>query len=166
MITADLIQPEHAGAGKLWSVEYWRLAREALAPGGMMVQWVPTARARDHSMITRSFLDVFPHVTAWAGGNILVGSAEPLVIDAGDYSRRLAEPGTGPSLAAAGMGSVDQLRAMYTGGRDELRALVGDGPLLTDDQPRLEFWRSGGPGRDVPPDLTGLRGDPSDVIVP
>ena len=45
VITADLIQPEHAGAGKLWSVEYWRLAHDALAPGGMMVQWVPTARA-------------------------------------------------------------------------------------------------------------------------
>jgi spermidine synthase len=164
VITADLIQPEHAGAGKLWSVEYWRLARDALAPGGMMVQWVPTARARDHSMITRSFLEVFPHVTAWAGGNILVGSAEPLVIDAGDYTRRLAEPGTGASLAAAGMGSVDQLRAMYTAGRDELQALVGEGPLLTDDQPRLEFWRSGGPGRDIPPDLAGLHGDANDVI--
>jgi spermidine synthase len=60
LITADLIQPHHAGAGKLWSVEYWELARAALAPGGMMVQWVPTARARDHSMITRSFLQVFP----------------------------------------------------------------------------------------------------------
>lgn len=164
VITADLIQPEHAGAGKLWSVEYWQLAREALAPGGMMVQWVPTARARDHSMIVRSFLRVFPHVTAWAGGSMLVGSNERQTIDPADFARRLAEPGTGAALAAAGMGSVDQLRAMYTAGHDELVAYAGQGSSLTDDRPRLEFWRSAGPARDQPPDLTSLRGDPDDVI--
>ena len=72
VITADLIQPEHAGAGKLWSVEYWELTRDALAPGGVMVQWVPGTRAIDHTMIVRSFLEVFPYVTAWAGGSMLV----------------------------------------------------------------------------------------------
>ena len=164
LITADLIQPHHAGAGKLWSVEYWELAREALAPGGMMVQWVPTARARDHSMITRSFLQVFPHVTAWSGGSMLVGSAEPLAISSTDYVRRLAEPGTGAALATAGIGSVDQLRGLYTAGHNELQAYADQGPLLTDDHPRLEFWRSAGPGRDRPPDLTGLHGDHHDVI--
>jgi spermidine synthase len=164
VVTADVIQPEHAGAGKVWSVEYWELARAALAPGGIMVQWVPAARARDHAMIVRSFLQVFPHVTAWAGGSMLVGSNEPLSVDPAAYRRRLAEPGTGAALTAAGMGGVEQLRAMYTAGPDALAAYAGPGPSLTDDQPRLEFWRSSGPGRDRPPDLTALRGDPADVI--
>ena len=150
VITADLIQPEHAGAGKLWSVEYWELTRDALAPGGVMVQWVPSARARDHTMIVRSFLDVFPYVTAWAGGTVLVGSNEPLTIGAADYTRRLAESGTGAALAAAGLGSVEALRGMYSAGHEELAAYVGDGPVLTDDRPRLEYWRSAGPGRDRP----------------
>ena len=34
MITADLILPLHAGAGKVWSVEYWELAREAFSTAG------------------------------------------------------------------------------------------------------------------------------------
>ena len=166
VITADLIQPEHAGAGKLWSVEYWELTRDALAPGGVMVQWVPSTRARDHTMIVRSFLDVFPYVTAWAGGTVLVGSNEPLTIGAADYAQRLAEPGTGEALVAAGLGSVEALRAMYAAGHEELVAYVGDGPVLTDDRPRLEYWRSAGPGRDRPPVLAGLHGDPDDVIRP
>ncbi len=165
VITADLIQPQHAGAGKLWSVEYWKLARDALAPGGIMVQWAPAARGRDHTMIVRSFLDVFPYVTAWSGGELLVGSNEPIKIDATAYAQRLVEPGVGEALTSAGLGSVDQLAAAYTAGRDELVAYAGNGPLLTDDRPRLEFWKSAGPGRNRPPDLSGLDGEPSDVIV-
>lgn len=164
VITADLIQPHHAGAGKLWSVEYWRLAREALAPGGVMVQWVPADRERDHTLIVRSFLEVFPYVTAWAGGSMLVGSNEPQRIDPVAYDERLSEPGVGPALAAAGMGSVEELRAMFTAGRDELIAHVGDGPVLTDDRPRLEYWRSAASDRSLAPDLSALRGDPGEVI--
>jgi spermidine synthase len=166
VITADLIQPQHAGAGKLWSVEYWELAKDALAPGGMMIQWVPTDRGRDHRLIVRSFLDVFPHVTAWAGGSMLVGSMEPLTIDPTAYERRLGEPGVGDALRSVGLGGVEELRAMFTAGRDELDRYVGDGPLLTDDRPRLEFWRSGGSGRDEPPDLAGVTGDPGTVVRP
>lgn len=166
VITADLILPQHAGAGKLWSEEYWELARDALAPGGVMVQWVPTDRARDYALIVRSFLSVFPHVSAWAGGSMLVGSSEPLVIDPIRYEARLIEGGVGDALAVAGMGSVEALRAMYTAGRDELEAHVGPGPLLTDDRPRLEFWKSSGRDRERPVDLSGLRGDPTEVIRP
>lgn len=165
VITADLIQPEHAGAGKLWSTEYWELTREALAPGGVMVQWVPGQRARDHTMIVRSFLEVFPYVTAWAGGSMLVGSNEPLEINASDYVDRLTKPGTGIALAQAGLGDVDQLRAMYTAGREELAAYAGDGALLTDDRPRLEFWKSAGAGRDRPLDLTDLQGGNADGVI-
>ena len=139
VITADIILPEHAGAGKLWSVEYWELARAALAPGGVMVQWAAAHRARDHVMIVRSFLSVFPYVTAWEGGTMLVGSNQPITIDAASYERRGAEPGTGSALAAVGLGSVDELRATYTANREELARYAGDGPLLTDDRPRLEF---------------------------
>lgn len=164
VITADLIQPRHAGAGKLWSAEYWTLARRALAPGGVMVQWVPAARARDHSMIVRSFLRVFPYVTSWADGTLLVGSNEQLHISAGSYEQRLVGAGTGTALTAAGLGTVDQLRALYTAGRDELDDYAGPGPVLTDDRPRLEFWRSTRDDRDQPPDLTTLHGEADEVI--
>ena len=40
VVTADIIQPTHAGAGLLYSQEYFRLARGVLEDGGVMVQWV------------------------------------------------------------------------------------------------------------------------------
>jgi hypothetical protein len=116
-------------------------------------------------MIVRSFLEVFPYVTAWAGGSMLVGSNEPLKISESDYTERLAKPGTGIALAQAGMGDVDQLRAMYTAGHEELTAYSGDGALLTDDRPRLEFWKSAGAGRDSPLDVSDLQGGNADDVI-
>ncbi len=44
-------------------------------------------------MIVRSFTSVFPHVTAWAGGSMLVGSNEPQVFDRGVMEAKFADPG-------------------------------------------------------------------------
>lgn len=165
IVTADLIQPEHAGAGKLWSKEYWELARDALAPGGIMVQWVPTTRQRDWSMIVRSYLEVFPYVTAWSDGSMLVGSNEPLRLDSVAIERSAADPVVGPALAATGLAGVDALMGSYTAGRDELVAFIGPGPVLTDDRPALEYYRSSGKHAIDPPDLTALRGDGTPLLL-
>ena len=39
VITADIILPRHAGAGALYSREYYELVRNALAEGGLALQW-------------------------------------------------------------------------------------------------------------------------------
>jgi hypothetical protein len=83
VITADIIQPHHAGAGKLWSVEYWELVRDALDDDGIMLQWVPYRRAAEYKMILRSFLKVFPDATLWSNGSMLIGTKKPLALSAG-----------------------------------------------------------------------------------
>ena len=142
VITADVIPPTHAGAGKLWSVEYWELARDALAPGGVMVQWAPQANSRDYRMIVRSFLSVFPHVTAWAGGSMLVGSNEPITIDPAAVRARLADPAWQPVLGEVGIVDWNAFAGLFTADDAALRAAIGDGPVLTDDRPRLEYYRT------------------------
>ena len=44
VITADVIVPMHAGAGNLYSVEYYRLMRRVLNPHGIAIQWIGSAR--------------------------------------------------------------------------------------------------------------------------
>ena len=39
VITADIILPRHAGAGALYSREYYELVRRSLADGGLAMQW-------------------------------------------------------------------------------------------------------------------------------
>src|SRR5215207_5402058 len=43
VITADIVVPQHAGAATVWSVDYWRVARDALKQDGIMLQWIPNS---------------------------------------------------------------------------------------------------------------------------
>jgi spermidine synthase len=140
VVTADIIQPEHAGAGKVWSVEYWRLVRSRLAEDGLFLQWIGSYRTpEEYRLILRSFLSVFPEATLWADGQLLVGAVGPLTVDRDRFAVRLADPVTRAALAAAGIGSWDDLVALATAGPADLAAFAGDGPVLTDDRPRIEY---------------------------
>lgn len=165
VITADIIQPQHAGAGKVWSKQYWQLARDHLTDDGIMLQWVGGADRPDsvYKMIVRTFLEVFPNATAWANGQLLVGTEGPLQLDRATLRRTLADPRFAEARAAAGITSVDALLGLYTAGPAELRRFAGKGPLLTDDRPRIEYYRS--LPKDEPfVDLSGLRGNVADVV--
>lgn len=165
VITADIIQPQHAGAGKVWSKQYWQLARDHLTDDGIMLQWVGGADRPDsvYKMIVRTFLEVFPNATAWANGQLLVGTKGPLQLDRDTLRRTLADPRFAEARAAAGITSVDSLLGLYTAGPAELRRFAGKGPLLTDDRPRIEYYRSL-PQGEAFVDLSGLRGNVADVV--
>ena len=45
VITADITQPIFAGAGNLYSREYFELMRRVLKPGGVVMQWIPGTEA-------------------------------------------------------------------------------------------------------------------------
>ena len=159
VITADIIRPYHAGAGNLYSAEYFRLARAALADDGIMVQWVDPANATQYELIVRTFLSVFPDATLWDDGRLLVGARGPLRLDPAAFERKLAVPGERAALATMGFDSFDALLAGYVAGPEELARFIGPGPILTDDRPRIEYFLSL-PRDDRPADLTGVRGDP------
>jgi spermidine synthase len=158
VLTADIIQPIHAGAGNLYSREYFTLARRVLAEGGLMMQWIGHREEAHYKLIMRTFLEVFPHATLWGEGTLMVGSTAPLRVSREAFERHLADPDTRFALARVRLDSFEALRARYTAGPDEMRRFVGDGPVLTDDRPMLEYHRSLGRGG-PPVDVSGLRGD-------
>ena len=141
-ITADIIQPHHAGAGSLYSVEYFRLAREALADDGVMVQWISLRSDQHYRLILRTFLSVFPEASLWGDGSLVVGSKRPLRLSAETFERRLAKPGVREALAPLGVTSFERLQALRVAEAPAMRAFVGDGPLLTDDRPLVEYYLS------------------------
>ena len=159
VITADIIQPTHAGAGLLYSREYFMLARRALADGGLMVQWVGPRSDMHYRLIARTFQDVFPETTVWGGGTLLIGALRPLTIDRGSLAERIARSGLVDTLSSIGFGGSDQMVAHYAAGPSELRRFLGPGPILTDDRPRLEYYLSL-PDGDRPVDLSRLREPP------
>jgi spermidine synthase len=159
VLTADLIQPEHAGAGNLYSREYFTLVRRALATDGVALQWIGRRAENEYKLILRTFLDVFPNTTLWSDGHLLVGSIKPLAIDRAAFERQLQHQRTREALADIHLDSFDSLLNLYVAGPQELRAFVGEGPVLTDDRPMVEYFRSlPAAGRDEV-DLAHVRGD-------
>lgn len=165
VITADIIQPTHAGAGALYSREYFSRVRARLKPRGLVLQWVGLREDSAYKLIARTFQSVFPETTAWVGGTLLVGTVEPLRVSRAAVERQLARPGTRDEVAVLGLTSYDALMAWYSAGPDELRTFVGPGPLLTDDRPRVEYYRSLPVGEPAAR-LAELHGAPARVIAP
>jgi spermidine synthase len=158
VVTADVIQPIHAGAGNLYSLEYFRLTRRVLRDGGLVVQWIGHRDEVHYKLIMRTFLEAYPHATLWASGGVLIGSVEPLRIRRDALERRLDDPAARSALQRLGLSTFDDVLRTYTAGPDEMRRFVGEGPILTDDKPLLEYHRSirhSGP----PVDVSSLRGD-------
>lgn len=157
VVTADVILPIHAGSGNLYSRQYFTLVRQALAPGGMVLQWVAGTEA-EYKLIMRTFLSVFPEATLWGDGSLMLGSVEPLQLRQADFEWKLDVPGRREMLASLGVESFDDLRRLYLAGPAQMRRYVGDGPVLTDDRPLVEYFLS--LPRDGQVDLASLIGRP------
>jgi spermidine synthase len=163
VLTADIIQPIHAGAGNLYSLEYFEHARGVLRDGGLMLQWIGHRDEAHYKLIMRTFVRAFPHATLWGDGTLMVGSLAPLRVRRADFESKLRDPNVLFGLSRVRLDSFDALIRRYTAGPDEMRRFVGDGPVLTDDRPVLEYHRSlTAPAR--PLDLSALRGNVGGLI--
>ncbi len=144
VITLEPPPPTAAGVVNLYSRDFYELCRERLAPGGIMAQWFPlaTQNGDDARTLVRSFIDVFPHASLWtteAHETLLVGSREPLVIDAPTLAARFAQPEVRRVLGEVGIADPAALLATYVTDRAGLEAFVDGAPPVTDDRPRLEY---------------------------
>lgn len=95
LVEADALMPWAASAGNLYSVEYFRLLRDSLNPGGFAVSWIPTART------LASFLSAFPYVLRL--NSIAIGSLTPIVFDRALLQDRMRNPFTAHYYSAGGV---------------------------------------------------------------
>lgn len=133
-----------AGVSALYAREFYELARQRLAPGGAVSQWLPAYQVPGPvaRSLVRSFVDVLPDAVLLAGSGrelALVGRAEPWTLDPHEVERRLAAaPELALDLAAVGLGDVRELATTFAAGPGTLqRATAGSAPV-TDDRPLLE----------------------------
>lgn len=59
--------PEAAGSSLLYSVEFNRIVKERLAPGGILQQWCPTDEADVQLAVWKALVDTFEHVLVFRG---------------------------------------------------------------------------------------------------
>jgi spermidine synthase len=158
VITADIILPRHAGAGSLYSKEYYELVRDSLAEGGLAMQWNGGDSMTEYKLLMRTFLSVFPHTTLWGDGSLMLGSMKPFTLSQSAYEARRAGFELFPWDLAT-------LKRIYIAGTDDIKAFVGDGPILTDDKPVIEYFLSL-PKNDEPGRYTGPKGVFEKILTP
>lgn len=148
VIIADNFHPAKDGAGLLYTVEHFQAIRERLSDDGVAVQWLPLHQLdlASFTLIARSFQAVFPDAQLHMGNANL---ATPiLALTAAKHGRRpdiaaLAADRPGPELTAElrriGLDSPFATFGGFIAGPEALAAYLGDGPLNTDDHPRVLF---------------------------
>ena len=125
VITADVILPQHAGAGNLYSAQYYELMKRVLNNRGIALQWIGSGTETEYKLIMRTFISVFPHTTLWHGGSLMVGSKRPLVLEREAFDRKLQDDDSRRALEAMNLGSSEALLSRYVAGPEELRHVRG-----------------------------------------
>jgi spermidine synthase len=137
-----------AGVPELFTVEFFRLLRERLAPGGIICQWIHAYNlsVEDFGTVLRTFTEVFPAVSLWdahlGSDFLLIGVLEGKATPPLSYAHLaavFAEPKVAADLARIGIREPADLLGWYIGAGDQVRAFTGTGPLNTVDHNRLEF---------------------------
>lgn len=134
IIAADTMQIQHAGSGNLYSKEYFMLVRNALNPDGIFVQWVGSNWETESKLVMRTFIEVFPKATLWLNGTLLVGSKTDL------------------NTANITPDIMDN----FTAGPEEILSYAGEGPILTDDRPMVEYSMFALPREKKMMDISGM----------
>ena len=180
VIISDPPHPFGAHGAALYGWEYYTACKERLAPGGVLLQWVPLymAPAQELALMARTFLNVFPDLTLW-------GSASPvsvhwatvkgeLRLSVGQMQARMERNGILDDLRNGGIdGARSLIDKLFIMDASCARYWIGDGPLITDDRPIIEFSIPRYLGKSTPrarpfllPDLLAHRTSPDPYLLP
>jgi spermidine synthase len=144
-VLSDSIHPVYAGNSTLYTLEYFRMCRERLEPGGVVSMWLPLyGLDRDSYLrILAAFAAVFPRAAVWYDVttvnefSVVTGAVEPGPLKL--HWERLKDPRVAASLAIAGVAEPADLAADLLLGPAEVAALVADVPPHDDDLPFVEY---------------------------
>jgi spermidine synthase len=140
----------NAGVGKLYTREFFELARRRLSPDGIISLYIPLdSTTFEYEMVVRTFQEVFPHAAlfmdrAFGDTSVLLGSIEPLRVDVPRYLERILSPRVQADLAPLRLDEPGLLLSSFLMGEELLRVFAAAGAINSDDHPILEFFALGG----------------------
>jgi len=145
VIRLDPPEIHTAGVVNLYTREFFELARDHLAQGGLFSIWVNIAYTPDRElrMIARTAAEVFPYVTIWHSPYlyswVINGSREPRPPDLALLMRHFSDPKVRADLASIQIDDPLEFLAYFVMAGDQVAAWAGDVPLITDDRTQLDF---------------------------
>jgi len=143
VFTADPIHPVVAGAGNLYTLDFYKIVRKRLNPGGIFCQWIPLVgiSPATYKTILKTIHDIFPHMALFSffGESVVLASEQPLRVDWEKFKERFYTPPVFRDFNFNYIESPFNLIAFYLGGEQQMDALLQDIHLAnTDDNVWLE----------------------------
>ena len=170
MISTGIIHPlVSSNSAGFYTMDFYEICKKILAEDGIMCQWVPLHRLpeENYKMIVRTFKAAFPHTTIWykytPDFSILIGTPEKLRIDYMDFKRRIEKESVKADLELVNMSDPITLLDSFMMDEDTVDQYVGNGPLHTDDRPRMEFFGTR-MGDTSSPNILGMKNFRKSVI--
>lgn len=137
VITSDPIHPGVAGSAALYSREHYAALA---ARADLVCQWLPLYQMTldDARLALRTFAASFAHPYLFVAGpdGLMVGSAQPILLDEAVLRERLAGH---EGLVAFGLATPGRLLGLGIQDPAGVRRVAGEGVLNTDDRLLLEF---------------------------
>jgi len=148
VIVCDSTHPRSPDSWVLYTQEFYRTVRRALADDGVFVQWTPVdgLSVQEYQITMGTFQSVFPHTSAWfvagydeTGGSwatsCLVATPDRLSIDLERMRDRLSRPAVKADLAHWDLDNVVGFLETFLCGEDRVREWTTGMPVNTDDLP-------------------------------
>ncbi len=159
VITSDPLDPWVKGAAALYTVEFWRLVRSRLRPGGAVTVFVQLYETTEEAVRSElaTFFEVFPDGALFANrvhgagyDAVLLGRAGGEALDVDRLERllqsvRYAE--VARSLREVGFESATALLGTYAAGPSELGPVLRGAALNQDRNLRLQYLAGEGLNR-------------------
>jgi len=145
VIRLDPPEIHTAGVVNLYTQEFFELARDHLAPGGIFSIWLNISYTPEDALrqIARTAAAAFPHVTIWHSPYlyswVINGSVEPRPPDGALLKAHFADPRVRADLAGIGIRDPVDFLGYFVMADDEVDAFAGDIPPITDDRTQLDF---------------------------
>jgi spermidine synthase len=145
VITSEPSNPWIGGVASLFTLEFFRLARERLQPGGIMLQWIHaySLLAEDLQMVVETFRTVFPATSIWQvnrGDFLLLGrvTSTPLDLQAIKI-RHETNPALRGDLERIGVRGWAGVLGYFALGEGDSARYAEGARVNTDDRLTLEF---------------------------
>jgi len=153
----DIISADEKTTGKFasnsmsYSKDYYSLLIKHLAPGGIVIQWMPTDLPySQYTLAMRTFLASFPHVMLWyfppvgrfeMSNTFLIGSNDPIKLDPAQMQENFnREPTAFQGILKYGLTSADSVLVHFIATDSILRRDFPSGPLNSFEHPYYEFY--------------------------
>ena len=144
VLTVDVVRPQAAFSGNLYSVEFYELLESRLADGGLVSQWLATPR------VLNSATEVFPHVlrirvASYDGSQFMIASRQPVVFDKAAVLGRWRDLQPATAFSAAQAASITQFLETLEPGEVSVSRELSEDHLNRDLAPRDEYFLNNTP---------------------